>query len=91
MFVCWQVKPWLSPKDSRLFTSLYASGWGCDCDEMVPGLFIGDKQTVKNLRFLNKLGVTHVLNAAEGPWEDYGFVDLNKDYYKDTNIQYQVR
>ena len=91
LFVCWQVKPWLSPKDSRLFTSLYASGWGCDCDEMVPGLFIGDKQTVKNLRFLNKLGVTHVLNAAEGPWEDYGFVDLNKDYYKDTNIQYQVR
>ena len=90
LFVCWQIKPWESPKDCRLFTSLYASGWGCDCDEMVPGLFIGDKQTVKNLRFLKKLGITHVLNAAEGPWEDYGFVDLTKDYYKDTDIHYQV-
>ena len=90
LFVCWKIKPWESPKDSRLFTSLYASGWGCDCDEMVPGIFIGDKQTVKNIRFLKKLGITHVLNAAEGPWEDYGFVDLNKDFYKDTDIQYQV-
>ena len=90
LFVCWQIKPWESPKDSRLFTSLYASGWGCDCDEMVPGIFIGDKQTVKNIRFLKKLGITHVLNAAEGPWEDYGFVDLNKDFYKDTDIHYQV-
>ena len=89
--VCWQVKPWDCPKDSRLFTSLYAQGWGCDCDEVVTGLFIADKQTVKNLRFLQKLGITHVLNAAEGPWEDYGFVNLNRDYYKDTKIQYQVR
>ena len=89
--VCWQVKPWDWPKDSRLFTSLYGSGWGCDCDEVVPGLFIGDKQTVYNKQFLRKLGVTHVLNAAEGPWEDFGFVNLNRDYYKDTDIHYQVR
>ena len=88
--ICWQVKPWECRKDTRLFTSLYAAGWGCDCDEVYPGLFIGDKQTVKNIRFLNKIGITHVLNAAEGPWEDYGFVNLTQEYYKDTNIIYQV-
>ena len=88
--LCWQVKPWECRKDTRLFTSLYAAGWGCDCDEVYSGLFIGDKQTVKNIRFLNKIGITHVLNAAEGPWEDYGFVNLTQEYYKDTNIIYQV-
>ena len=66
-----------------------AAGWGCDCDEVYPGLYIGDKKTVQNIRFLNKLGITHVLNAAEGPWEDYGFVNLNQEFFKETSIQYQ--
>lgn len=87
--ICWRVKPWECPKDSRLFTSLYAAGWGVDCDEVYPGLYIGDKHTANNIRFLNKIGITHVLNAAEGPWEDFGFVNLNQDYFKDTSILYQ--
>ena len=87
--VCWQIKPWECPKDKRLFTSLYATPWGCDCDEVYPSVFIGDKATVKNIRFLKKVGITHVLNAAEGPWEDLGFVNLSCEFYKETDIQYQ--
>ena len=28
-----KVRPWDEPKDKRLFTSLFATAWGCDCDE----------------------------------------------------------
>ena len=38
---------------------------GMDCDEVFPGIIIGDGPTAKNMAYLNKLGVTHVLNAAE--------------------------
>lgn len=77
--VCWQVnllasspstvdevRPWDEPKDKRLFTSLFAAPWGCDCDEVscswgartgtesqvLPGLFIGDAASASNIRFL---------------------------------------
>ena len=36
-----------------------------DCDEVYPGIIIGTGPTVKNLKYLVKLGVTHVLNTAE--------------------------
>ena len=29
-----KVRPWDEPKDKRLFTSLFATAWGCDCDEV---------------------------------------------------------
>ena len=38
---------------------------GLDCDEVYPGIIIGTGPTVKNLKYLVKLGVTHVLNTAE--------------------------
>ena len=88
--VCWQVRPWECPKDRRLFTSLYAEGWGCDCDEVSPGLFIGDRRTAENTRLLAKLGITHVLNAAEGPWEEFGFVNLNQQHFADKSSIYQA-
>lgn len=36
-----------------------------DCDEIFPGIIIGNSDTVKNLDYLLDLGVTHVLNTAE--------------------------
>ena len=41
--ICWRVKPWDSPKDRGLFTSVLAVGWGVDCDEVHQNIFIGDK------------------------------------------------
>jgi hypothetical protein len=38
---------------------------GMDCDEVYPGIIIGTGPTVKNLKYLTKLGITHVLNTAE--------------------------
>ena len=49
-----------------MFTSLYGRGWGVDCDEVVAGLYIGDKAAISNTAFLTKQQITHVLNAAEG-------------------------
>jgi len=37
-----------------------------DCDEVFPGIIIGNCDTTKNLDYLLDLGVTHVLNTAEG-------------------------
>ena len=36
-----------------------------------------------------KLGVTHVLNAAEGKREKSGTVDTNKEYYEPWGITYK--
>ncbi|XP_012267509.2 dual specificity protein phosphatase 3 isoform X1 [Athalia rosae] len=57
-----------------------------DCDEVYENIYIGDAATAKNKEYLKKLGITHVLNAAEG--KRFGFVDTDKNYYKDTTIKY---
>jgi hypothetical protein len=40
----------------------------------------------KNKQFLGKIGITHILNTAEG--DEIRLVDTSKDYYRDTNIKY---
>jgi dual specificity phosphatase 3 len=35
---------------------------------------------------LQRIGITHVLNAAEG--KQYGMVNTDKNYYKDIPIKY---
>ncbi|QQP52134.1 Testis/ seletal muscle dual specificty phosphatase, partial [Caligus rogercresseyi] len=77
------------PKERNMFTSVMGTGWGVDCDEIYPRIFLGDEASARNLGFLKKIKVTHVLNAAEGPWTDHSFVDLNKAYYEGTGIVYQ--
>lgn len=85
--ICWKVKPWKQSKvTNKLFSSQFAIGWGVDCDEVYPGLFVGDKESASNLAFLKKIGVTHVLNTAEG--KDEGLVDLSQSHYDDTGITY---
>ncbi|XP_012160168.1 dual specificity phosphatase DUPD1 isoform X3 [Ceratitis capitata] len=58
-----------------------------DCDEVYPGIFIGDVASAKNKSFLRMMGITHVLNAAEGC--RYGQVDTGHSYYRDMpSIRY---
>jgi protein-tyrosine phosphatase len=56
---------------------------GMDCDEVYPGVIIGTGQTVKNLKYLVKLGVTHVLNTAEND------VNLSPQRYAKEGISYK--
>ncbi|XP_034950054.1 dual specificity protein phosphatase 3 [Chelonus insularis] len=57
-----------------------------DCDEVYPGIFIGDASTAKNREYLMRIGVTHVVNAAEG--NRFGHVNTNQNYYSTTPIKY---
>ncbi|XP_068158643.1 dual specificity protein phosphatase 13B isoform X1 [Drosophila tropicalis] len=52
-----------------------------DCDEVYPGIFIGDAAAAKSKTYLRMMGITHVLNAAEGC--RYGQVDTGHSYYRD--------
>jgi len=55
---------------------------GLDCDEVYPGIIIGTGETVKNMKYLQKIGVTHVLNTAEND------VNLNPQRYKKAGFGY---
>ncbi|XP_061766276.1 dual specificity phosphatase 29-like [Nerophis ophidion] len=48
-------------------------------------VFIGDEKTALERPGLKELGITHVLNAAEGKWNN---VLTGADYYADMDIQY---
>jgi len=56
---------------------------GLDCDEVYPGIIIGTGPTVKNLKYLVKLGVTHVLNTAEND------VNISPGRYAKEGITYK--
>lgn len=87
--ICWRIKPWEQPKTRNLFSAIFGASWGVDCDEVFPNLFIGDEATARNIKFLQKMKITHVLNTAEGVWTDYSFVDLNAKYFEGSGITYQ--
>lgn len=53
-----------------------------DCDEIHPNLFVGNGSAAKNLQYLKLIGVTHVVNMAEGE------VDTDASYYQDHDIKY---
>lgn len=65
----------------------YIAAQGISCDEVYPGIFIGNASAAKNIWYLEKLGITHVLNAAEGK-ECYKYVNTGRNFYKDTPIKY---
>jgi len=58
-------------------------------DEVFPGILVGDKLAACNRYYLSKLGVTHVLNAAEGNHNRNGYVDTSQDYYEPYGITYK--
>ncbi|KAM6951672.1 LOW QUALITY PROTEIN: dual specificity phosphatase 29-like [Aplochiton taeniatus] len=54
-------------------------------NEVWPNVYIGDEQTAKDKYNLKTLGITHILNAAEGTWNN---VDTGADYYSDMDMVY---
>ncbi|XP_023145318.1 dual specificity phosphatase 29-like isoform X1 [Amphiprion ocellaris] len=54
-------------------------------NEVWPSIYIGDEKTALERPALRDLGITHVLNAAEGKFNN---VLTGADYYSDTDIQY---
>ncbi|XP_023653910.1 dual specificity phosphatase 29 isoform X1 [Paramormyrops kingsleyae] len=54
-------------------------------NEVWPNVYIGDEEIARNRYVLKKMGMTHVLNAAEGKKNS---VDTGPDYYSDMNIDY---
>ncbi|KAJ9586251.1 hypothetical protein L9F63_020113 [Diploptera punctata] len=59
---------------------------GVDCDEVYPNIFIGDAGAAKNIPYLKRIGITHVLNTAEG--NRFGMVNTNREYYRRADIKY---
>ncbi|XP_074475571.1 dual specificity phosphatase 29-like [Sebastes fasciatus] len=53
-------------------------------NEVWPNLYIGDAATAQRKTLLVDLGITHVVNAADGPEH----IDTGPRFYKDTSIQY---
>lgn len=64
----------------------YCTQQRIDCDQVYPRIYIGDAATAKNKKYLQMLGITHLLNAAEG--KKYGFVHTDENYYFDAKIKY---
>ncbi|XP_014218293.1 dual specificity protein phosphatase 3 isoform X2 [Copidosoma floridanum] len=69
--------------DSREY---YRAQQNIDCNEVYPRIFIGDGITAKNKAYLQRIGITHVVNAAEG--RKFGLVNTDGNFYKDTLIRY---
>ena len=91
--LCWQIKPWDHPAktfaERQLFSSILGSAWGIDADEVFPKILVGDQAAARNIAFLKRFGITHVLNAAEGPWTEH-CVDLTAQHYEGSGITYLV-
>ncbi|XP_075556705.1 dual specificity protein phosphatase 3-like isoform X1 [Dermacentor variabilis] len=60
--------------------------YGVDCDEVYPGIYVGDEGAARNKHYLRGLGVTHVLNTAEG--SQFGQVDTSQAFYNSHGISY---
>ncbi|XP_002735808.1 dual specificity protein phosphatase 3-like [Saccoglossus kowalevskii] len=56
-------------------------------DEVWPGLYVGERSTAMNKAGLKHIGITHILNTAEG--KGFGHVSTNEAYYKETGIVYK--
>ncbi|GFS70213.1 dual specificity protein phosphatase 3 [Nephila pilipes] len=53
-----------------------------DCDEVYPGIFIGNEMSASNLEFLRRYNIGYVLNAAHGLDSSLNMIEplLEKDY-----------
>jgi len=56
-------------------------------DEVFPGIFVGDKAAAKNTNYLKGIGISHVLNTAEG--SNQSTVNTNQDFYTPYGIKYK--
>ncbi|XFF88492.1 PREDICTED: dual specificity protein phosphatase 3 isoform X2 [Capra hircus] len=71
---------------------LLSDGSGCyslpsqPCNEVTPRIYVGNASVAQDIPKLQKLGITHVLNAAEG--RSFMHVNTNANFYKDSGITY---
>ncbi|XP_044532977.1 dual specificity protein phosphatase 3 [Gracilinanus agilis] len=56
------------------------------CNEVTPRIYVGNATVAQDLARLKQLGITHVLNAAEGL--SFMHVNTNALFYEGTNITY---
>ncbi|EGW08163.1 MAGUK p55 subfamily member 3 [Cricetulus griseus] len=56
------------------------------CNEVIPRIYVGNASVAQDIPQLQKLGITHVLNAAEG--RSFMHVNTNANFYKDSGIIY---
>lgn len=57
---------------------------GVDCDEVYPNVILGNGATVKKKDYLKRIGITHVLNAAE-----YRGVNVGKEFFNQVGDNFQ--
>ncbi|OCT62587.1 dual specificity protein phosphatase 3 [Xenopus laevis] len=55
-------------------------------NEVFPRIYVGDAYIVQNVIRLNRLGITHIINAAEG--NSLMHVNTNAAFYSGTGIAY---
>ncbi|XP_014023961.1 dual specificity protein phosphatase 3 [Salmo salar] len=55
-------------------------------DEVFPRIYVGNAIVAMNTMRLKKLGITHILNAAEG--NSFMHVNTNAEFYAGTGITY---
>ncbi|KAF6216185.1 hypothetical protein GE061_000525 [Apolygus lucorum] len=58
-----------------------------DINEVYPNIFISDEGTAKNKNYLVSIGITHVVNTAEGHL--MGFVNTCSKFYQSAGISYK--
>jgi len=59
---------------------------GVDCDEVYPGIILGNGATVKKKEYLTSIGISHILNAAE-----FRGVNVGEDFYSSTFKYFGLR
>ncbi|XP_072014487.1 dual specificity phosphatase 29-like isoform X2 [Amphiura filiformis] len=55
-------------------------------DLVYPNIIIGKEETALDKGLLQKLGITHVVNCAQGP--KFGHVNTSEEYYQGTGMQF---
>ncbi|XP_029110097.1 uncharacterized protein LOC108942656 [Scleropages formosus] len=53
-------------------------------DQVWPDLYIGDESTARDKAVLSNLGITHIVNAADGPHR----IRTGASFYRDMSIKY---
>uniref|UniRef100_A0A8C6X2Z1 Dual specificity protein phosphatase n=1 Tax=Naja naja TaxID=35670 RepID=A0A8C6X2Z1_NAJNA len=74
-----------TPSLSELQRLVWARG-GSDnhVDQVWPNLYLGDAWAARSKHILQSIGTTHILNAADGPYN----INTGARYYRDLPIQY---
>ena len=73
-----------TPGFDELLTNHDRIRLGIDCDEVFPNVILGNGATLKRKEYLRKIGITHILNAAE-----YRGVNIGQDYFNQLGDKFQ--